>query len=180
MTTLHSERLILDELQDADAQFTLALLNDRAFIEHIGDREVRTLTQARAYLNDKAIPSYAINGFGMYAVRRRDTGETIGMCGLVKRDSLEDIDIGYGFLPTARGRGFALEAARLIKRWASEELHIARLVAIVSPANKPSITLLEKLGMQYESMIRLVGEEQEVCLYAWHCARDSSELPATS
>jgi RimJ/RimL family protein N-acetyltransferase len=180
MISLQSERLILQELQDADAPFTLTLLNDGDFIEHIGDRQVRSLSQARAYLNEKAIPSYALNGFGMYAVRRKDTGETIGMCGLVKRDSLEDIDLGYGFLPTARGRGFALEAARLVVGWASTELGLRRLVAIVSPANKPSIRLLEKLDMQYESMIRLADEEQEVCLYALDFLEDNSQLPPTS
>ena len=141
MTQIQTKRLTLDELQPSDAQFTLALLNDRAFIEHIGDRQVRTLEQAQTYLVEKVIPSYLIHGFGMYAVRLRDTGDTIGMCGLVKRDSLEDIDIGYGFLPTARGQGYALEAALLVKRWAAEELQLKRLVAIVSPLAKPVVAV---------------------------------------
>jgi ribosomal-protein-alanine N-acetyltransferase len=170
MKTLETARLIIDELNSEDALFMLEMLNDPAFIKYVFDRGVRTEEQSRAYIHDRVVASYEEHGFGMGAVRLKDSGEVIGMCGLVNRDSLEDIDIGYGFLPTARGRGFALEAAQLIKCWASEELQIARLVAIVSPANQPSITLLEKLGMQHESMIRLVGEEQEVCLYAWHCA----------
>jgi RimJ/RimL family protein N-acetyltransferase len=90
------------------------------------------------------------------------------MCGLVKRESLVDIDIGYGFLAAARGHGYALESALAIKRWAVETLGMVRLVAIVSPDNQPSVTLLEKLGMRFETMIRLVEGDEDICLYAWN------------
>ena len=167
MTHLETERLVLNELEIEDAQFLLVLLNDEAYIEHIGDREVRTLVQAETYLLNRVVASYNDNGFGMYAARLKSSGNTIGLCGLVKREGLDDIDIGYGFLPTARGKGYALEAAKCIKQWATEELRFKRLVAIVSPANKPSIALLENLGMHPESMVRLPGDPQEICLYAW-------------
>jgi RimJ/RimL family protein N-acetyltransferase len=167
VTHLETERLLLDELEIEDAPFLLSLLNDEAYIEHIGDREVRTLAQAEDYLLNRIVASYNNHGFGMYAARLKSNGDTIGLCGLVKRDGLEDIDIGYGFLPSARGKGYALEAARCVKQWAAEELRFKRLVAIVSPANKPSVTLLENLGMHLESMVRLPGDPMEICLYAW-------------
>ncbi len=167
MSILTTPRLHLDELVPEDASFALALLNDPDFIANVADRGVRTAAEAETYLLEGPIASYREHGFGMYAVRRRDNGETIGMCGLVKRPSLEDIDIGYGFLPGARGSGYALEAARAVFDFARENLGLRRIVAIVSPANHPSITLLEKLGMQHESMVRMPGEEQSIRLYVW-------------
>ena len=167
MTKLATERLIMDELGMEDAQFLLQSLNDEAFIKHIGDRGVRTLPEAEQYLINRVVPSYAENGFGMYAVRLKATGEALGMCGLVNRPGLDDIDLGYSFLPGARGRGYALEAAREILNWATGDLGIKRLVAIVSPDNRASIVLLEKLGMQFETMIQLPEDEQKICLYAW-------------
>ena len=167
---LETQRLTINELNPGDAAFVLELLNDSAFIQHIGDRNVRTLEQALAYLGEKVIPSYKRYGFGMYAVRLKQGDATVGMCGLVKRESLVDIDIGYGFLAAARGQGYALESALAIKLWAVETLGMERLVAIVSPDNQPSVTLLEKLGMSFESMIRLVEGDEDICLYAWNAA----------
>jgi ribosomal-protein-alanine N-acetyltransferase len=167
---LETRRLIIEELEPDDAPFTLALLNDEAFIQNIGDRGIRTVEQARQYLLEGAIASYLKNGFGMFAVRLRETGETLGMCGLVKRPGLDNVDIGYGFLPAARGQGYALEATRRVLSWATQDLKIKRLVAIVSTGNMPSRSLLEKIGMQFESMIRLPGDEQEICLYTWNAA----------
>jgi RimJ/RimL family protein N-acetyltransferase len=167
MSLLVTPRLVIDPLTEADSEFTVALLNDADFIANIGDRRVRTPEQAAAYLNEGPIASYARHGFGMYAVRLKKNGATIGMCGLVKRDSLPDVDIGYGFLPAYRGAGYALEAARAVMDWASGELGMERLVAIVAPGNRPSVALLEKLGMQAESMVRLSPEDQPIYLYAW-------------
>ena len=167
MTTLATERLIMDELGMEDAEFLLRSLNDEDFIKHIGDRGVRTLPEAEQYLINRVVPSYEENGFGMYVVRLKTTGEALGMCGLVNRPGLDDIDLGYSFLPGARGRGYAVEAARGILNWAIGDLGMKRLVAIVSPDNGASIALLEKLGMQFETMIQLPDDEEKICLYAW-------------
>ena len=168
MIKLETERLIIDEMQPAEAPFVLELLNDEAYIEHIGDRNIRTLEQAQEFLVEKVIASYARNGFGMYAVRLKRDGSLVGMCGLVKRESLVDIDIGYGFLSQARGHGYALESARCVMDWATTTLGLQRLVAIVSPTNTPSVTLLESLGLRFESIVKLEGEEDAVKLYAWN------------
>jgi ribosomal-protein-alanine N-acetyltransferase len=170
MTVLTTERLKLEELVPEDAAFALELLNDPDFIANVADRGLRTIPEAEKYLIDGPIASYREHGFGMYAIRRLDNDETIGMCGLVKRPGLEDIDIGYGFLPAARGHGFAREAARAVFDFARGELGLTRIVAIVSPGNAPSITLLENLGMHHESMVRLPGEEHSIRLYAWPAA----------
>ena len=150
---LQTPRLLIDPLTEDDAPFMLALLNDPDFIEHIADRGVRTLDQARQYLRDGPLASYRENGFGLWAVRPCEGGEPLGICGLVQRPTLSDVDIGYGFLPAARGRGLALEA-----------------VAIVTPANRASRSLLDHLGFAYESMIQLTPEAEALCLYGWEGA----------
>jgi len=101
----------------------------------------------------------------MAAVRRRDNGETVGMCGLVNRDSLDDIDIGYAFLPSARGKGYALEAAMAVMKMGVEDFGLSRLAAIMHPENSESRALAEKMGMSLDSMIRLTPQDEEICLY---------------
>ena len=164
---LHTPRLLIDPLTEDDAPFMLALLNDPDFILHIADRGVRSVDQARQYLRDGPLRSYRENGFGLWAVRPAAGGEPLGICGLVKRATLANADIGYAFLPAARGRGLALESARAVLDHAKDGLGLRRLLAIVTPGNQPSRQLLESLGFAYESMIQLTPEAEALCLYAW-------------
>jgi len=99
MFLLKTPRLRLRELSTSDAEFMLALLNDPDFIRHVGDRGVRTVESAREYIVKGPMQSYARNGFGLYLVELSETREKLGICGLVKREGLADIDIGFGFLP---------------------------------------------------------------------------------
>jgi ribosomal-protein-alanine N-acetyltransferase len=165
MRTLETSRLILDELTPQDAKFILQILNDRDFIHYVADRGIRTEAEARDYLADRVMASYREHGFGMAAVRRKDSGETIGMCGLVKRESLQHVDIGYAFLPEVRGKGYASEAALATVQMAREDFGLSRLVAIIHPDNKPSRALAEKIGMHFDTMIRLDIDEDKICLY---------------
>ncbi|MFV0276124.1 MAG: GNAT family N-acetyltransferase [Parahaliea sp.] len=167
MPPLTTERLLMAALTPNDAPHMLAVLNDPDFIANVADRGVRTLAQARRYIEDGPIASYREHGFGMYAVRLRESGEFLGLCGLVKRPQLADVDIGYGFLPAARGRGLALEAARAVWTHATGDLGLQRLVAIVSPHNAASIRLLEKLGLRYEGQVQLGPEDPLLRLYGW-------------
>ena len=167
MKTLQTPRLIIEPLDTNDAAFTLAILNDPDFIAYVGDREIRSLEDAETYILERIFPHYQAHGYGMAAVRRRDNGETIGMCGLVNRDSLDYVDIGYAFLPSARGEGFALEACEAVMKTGRNDFKLAELAAIISPENKASRALAVKLGMALEAMIRLAPEEEEICLYLW-------------
>ncbi len=166
LKTFQTERLTLRPMTQKDADFILELLNDPAFIRYIGDRKIRTLEGARTYISDGPVASYAKNGFGLYLVQRKESGEPMGMCGLIRRSTLKDVDIGYAFLPKFWSKGYALEAAREMKRYAQEELGLKRLVAVVDPENRPSIHLLEKLGMKFEKMVRLAADDIELKLFA--------------
>ena len=166
MTILETERLILRELQPDDAPFMLELLNEPSYILNIADRGVRDLDGARRYLEDRWRASYRQHGFGLWVVVERSSGMATGLCGLVRRDGLEDVDIGYAFLPAFWGRGYAIESALGVKAHARDVVGLSRLVAIVVPSNLPSVRVLERLGMSVERTLRLPGECTDLALYA--------------
>jgi RimJ/RimL family protein N-acetyltransferase len=166
LNILETERLLLRQFSTEDAEFILTLLNEPSFIQNIGDRGVRTLEDARAYLLNGPIASYAKNGFGLYLVVLKETDESIGMCGLIKRPVLEDADIGYAFLPKFWSKGYAVEAALAVRDYAKDVVGLKRLVAITDPANEGSIRVLEKIGLTFEKMIRLSEDDIELKLFA--------------
>ena len=161
-----SPRLRFDELGPDDADFILRLTNSEGWLRYIGDRGVRTEDDARRYLETGPMASYAAHGFGLYRVARRDTGVPIGICGLLRRATLSDVDLGFAFLPAHRGQGFAREAAAATLAYAHATLGLTRIVAIVSPENAASIRVLETLGMAQTGTVRLSADAEPVCLYA--------------
>jgi RimJ/RimL family protein N-acetyltransferase len=162
---LETERLLLRQFTTADAEFIFEQLNEPSFIQNIGDRGVRTLADANSYLVNGPIASYAKNGFGLYLVVLKETHEPIGMCGLIKRDGLDDVDIGYSFLPKFWSKGYAVEAALATKEYARDVIGLKRLVAITDPANEGSIRVLEKIGLRFEKMVRLSANDIELKLF---------------
>ena len=165
MTILETERLLIRQLSTEDAGFILELLNEPSFIRNIGDRGVRTIEGANAYILNGPVASYAKNGFGLYLVKLKETDESIGMCGLIKRDTLEDVDIGYAFLPRFWSKGYAFESARAVKEYAKNTIGLNRIVAIVDPENGGSIRVLEKIGLQFEKMVRLSEDDIDLKLF---------------
>ena len=166
MNILETERLTLRQFTAEDAPFILELVNEPSFIQNIGDRGVRSLADAVKYIEAGPVISYARNGFGLYLVQLKESGESIGMCGLIKRAALEDVDIGYAFLPKFWSKGYAVESALAVKEQA-HSLGLRRLVAIVDPANIGSIRVLEKLGLTFEKMVRLAADDIELKLFAF-------------
>jgi RimJ/RimL family protein N-acetyltransferase len=158
MQSLETERLILRPFTVDDAAFILRLVNEPSFIANIGDKGVRTVAQAADYLREGPIASYARHGHGLLAVVLRETRQPIGMCGLLKRDEFEDIDIGYAFLPEFWSRGFAREAALAVLEFARHGLGRKRIIALVSPGNAGSIRLLEGLGFSLSQAARTKTE----------------------
>ena len=165
MNTLETERLSLRHLSANDANFLIELLNDPSFIQNIGDRGVRTVQDAQAYVQNGPAASYAKNGFGLDLVILKDTGEPIGICGLIKRAALDDVDIGYAFLPRHWSKGYAVEATSAVKQYAKDVIGLRRLVAIVDPLNAGSIRVLEKIGFTFEKMVKLSEDDIELRLF---------------
>jgi len=158
-------RLILRQLNSRDARFILELLNDPSFIRFIGDKGARTLDDARQYIAEGPVTSYRNNGFGLYLVQVKDTSEQIGMCGLVKRDALLDVDIGFAFLPEFWSKGYALEACKAVMNLATAAFGIQRVVAITSTDNEASMRLLRKIGLHLDKTCELPGHQGPVNLF---------------
>ena len=150
-----------------DAEFMLQLLNEPSWLRFIGDRGVRTLEDACAYILNGPVAMYARLGFGFYIVELKDGQIPIGICGLVKRDFLDDVDIGYALLPRYWAKGYAYEAASAVMAYATRSLGLKRLIAITSPDNHRSARVLEKLGMRYERMVAYPDSAEEVRLFAF-------------
>jgi RimJ/RimL family protein N-acetyltransferase len=165
MIVLETERLTLRQMTPADAPFILQLLNEPSFIENIGDKGVRTLDDARNYILTGPMEMYRKHGFGLYRVDLKDTATPIGTCGLLKRDTLENADIGYAFLPKYWSKGYALEAATAVMAYGKDTLELDRIVAIVSPHNEGSIKVLQKIGLKFEKMMRLTPTDKEIKLF---------------
>jgi len=164
MIVCSTQRLVLRHMREDDATFVLELLTDPSFLKYIGDRGVHTLDDARAYIL-KAAAMYERYGFGLYTVELKDSGTRIGICGLLKRDALEDVDVGFAFLPRYWSKGYALEAASATMTHGREVLGLHRVVAITSPENEASIKLLKKIGFTFDRMIRLPGENADTRLF---------------
>lgn len=161
-----TQRLTLRWLTTDDADFVLALVNDPDWLRYIGDRGIRSVNDAVAYIETGPQAMYQRLGYGLFAVTRNRGGQSIGMCGLIQRDTLPGVDIGYALLPQYRRQGYALEAAQACVTLARDQFGIRRLLAITSPDNAPSTGLLGKLGLRFEQLLELVPGSDPVALYA--------------
>ena len=127
-----------------------------------------TTAEARTYLRENIISSYEKNGFGLYLVVLQDDATPIGCCGLIDRDGLPDVDIGYAFLAAYRRQGYATEAAEAVMAYGKTTVGLQRIVGITAVANQPSIKILEKVGLRFEKRITLPGDDEEVMLFGWN------------
>ena len=166
MKVLETERLLLRRLTIDDAPFVLRLVNEPSWLRYIGDRGVKTIEDARNYLLKGPLAMYARLGFGLYLSILREGDVPIGLCGLIKRDTLPDVDIGFAYLPEFRGRGYAREAAQAVLEHAKGRLGLDHVVAITSPDNGDSIKLLASIGFTFDQTLSLVAGDPAVNLYS--------------
>jgi len=163
---LETERLRLRELTLEDTPFIIELLNSPGWLQFIGDRNVRTEAEAKAYLENGPLKSYRENGYGLYLVEKKDDTLSVGMCGILNRETLDNPDIGFAFLPPYTAQGYAFESASSMLLYARNKLKIPKICAITVPDNIKSISLLEKLGMKFEKKIRLQEDKEELLLHS--------------
>ena len=166
MTIFETQRLCVRRLTEDDAPFLFELMNDASWLRFIGDRGIRTEADARNNLRQGPIPMYERYGFGLSLVTLKEGGTPLGICGVLKRDSLEDPDLGFAFLPRYAGRGFAREAAQGTLAHARGSLGLRRVVAITLKENVRSVLLLERLGFVFEREIQLTPTGSVLQLYA--------------
>ena len=164
--TIRTNRLELRQFRDDDAGFILELLNEPEFRRFIGDKGVRSLDDARDYLQQGPIASYAEHGFGILRANCAMSGDALGMCGLVWRQEFDDPDLGFAFLARHWSKGYASEAARTVLEYARVELGLRRVIAMADDDNRASVRVLEKLGFEFETRVTMPGETSDVGRYA--------------
>ena len=162
---LETRRLVLDELTTDDAEFILELVNEEPFLRNIGDKGVRNQADACQYILTGPVASYERHGHGLYRVALKKAGVPIGICGVLKRDGLEDPDVGFAFLERHWANGYAFESATAVLEHARKTLGLGRILAITSPDNEASVGLLAKLGFVFERTTRLPGVEGDVKVF---------------
>ncbi|PDZ03411.1 alanine acetyltransferase [Bacillus cereus] len=165
MIVLETERLVLRWFDIKDAPFILELVNDPAWIQFIGDKRIKNLDDAKKYILNGPVDMYNKMGFGLYIVERKEDLTPLGMCGLIKRDSLEDVDIGFAFLEKFRSKGYGFESASAVVDYGVQKLGLKRIVAITTIDNINSGKLLEKVGLQFEKIISDSGEDLKLFGY---------------
>jgi RimJ/RimL family protein N-acetyltransferase len=163
---LQTVRLSLRHFDRGDAPFIFELLNEPSWLQHIGDKGIKTLGDAERYIQDGPVTMYAQRGFGLYLVELTGGSEAVGMCGLIKRDTLEDVDLGFAFLSRFWGNGYAYESAAAVMSYARMRLGIDRILAITSPNNEASTKLLRKLGFTLERLITATDGGQDLMLHS--------------
>lgn len=166
MKILETERLIIREIIESDAEFILDLLNQPSFIKYIGDRNVRTIEDAKNFLETRYRKSYADNGYGLFLVESKESGTSLGICGFVKRDNFQYADIGFAFLPQFEKRGYALESAAAMMKYGKEILGFEEVLAITTQDNESSGKLLNKLGFKFDELIEMPNNEV-LKLFSW-------------
>lgn len=170
MKILETERLLIRELIESDAEFILDLLNQPSFIKYIGDRNVRTVEEAKHFLETRYRKSYEDNGYGLYLVelstQHSELRTPVGICGFVKRDNFQYADIGFAFLPQFEKKGFAVESASALMKYGQEVLGFKEVLAITTQDNESSGRLLEKIGFKFDELIEMPNNEV-LKLFSW-------------
>ena len=163
--SFETERLNLNPTSIEDAQFIFELLNSPKFINNIGDRNIKTLEDAKTYILEKTQPQFNEMGFGNYTMKTKSDGIKIGTCGLYKREGLKNIDIGFALLPEYERKGYAYEAANRLKRAAFNEFQLDNLLAITTIENNASQNLITKLGLKLKGTTILPNDNEQLLLY---------------
>lgn len=171
---LETQRLVLRWLGLEDAEFILGLLNEPSFLRFVGDKKVRTVDAAREYLATGPLDSYQRHGFGLYLVVEKSSCAAAGICGLIRRQSLDDVDVGFALLPEFWRRGYASEAAAAVIELGRTTFGLHRIVAVTQADNVGSIRTLQKLGMRFERTVRLSANGGELQLFATVDGREAA------
>lgn len=167
-TAIFTDKLLISPFTIEDAPFLFELMNSPSWLKFIGDRGIKTVNDAKDFIFNKHFVNYKENGFGSYKVTLIETGNPIGTCGFFKREGLQDVDLGFAFLPEYEGQGFAFESATTLLEIFQKNTDFKRVVAITLPENTKSIALLERLGFHEEKSIQLSTTDEELMLFGFN------------
>lgn len=160
-----TNRLRLRKLEENDADFVFHLVNEPSFIKNIGDRGVRSVADAVQFIRESYWTNQKKPGYGQFLVELKENCHPIGMCGILYRDSLQVSDVVFAFLPEYWGKGYAIEAADAMCKYARSALGVDNIVGLTSEDNPPSIKILKKLGMKFERVVKMSADDPGTSLY---------------
>lgn len=166
MIPIETQRLHIQEATLTDADFIYELLNSPTWLEHIGNRGIRTSADAEAYIQNSLLASYREHGFGLWKVSVKDTNASLGICGFLKRDYLNAPDIGFAQLPQFEGFGYMLEACRSVMDYGVSALNFPKVLAVTTSNNVRSQKLLSKLGFSEIGTVQPSNKETPFRLYS--------------
>jgi len=154
---LQTERLLLREYTEADAPKFFELNSDPEVMRYVPDEPLKSVDQARQILISHPLVDYRQRGYGRWACILKCSGEHIGFCGPKYLKEIDDVDLGFRFVPSQWGKGLATEAALASIQYSFNELGLDHIIGLAEPENRGSIRVLEKIGMQFTEMVRLFG-----------------------
>jgi len=145
---IETERLLLRTFTLEDAELVYNLNLDPEVIRYTGD-PLKDVDHARQVLEQTILPQYALYNHGRWAVHIKPELEFIGWCGLKNRPERNEVDLGYRFIKSSWGKGYATEAAFACLKYGFEKLDLEKITGRAMPQNVGSLRVLEKCGMQY-------------------------------
>jgi len=160
---LETARLRLREFVPQDADAMLAVLGDPVAMQYYPAPFDR---QGVAEWIGKNVGRYQRDGYGLWAMVLKDSGELIGNCGCILQEveGTSHIEIGYHVRRDLWGNGYATEAARACMEYAFAKLEVARVISMIRPENMQSRRVAEKNGLTCEKVIFWRGYQH--CIYA--------------
>jgi ribosomal-protein-alanine N-acetyltransferase len=163
--SFETERLIIRPMSLDDADLILELYNMPKFIEFIGDRNIKSLSDAENYIKAKFLPQFEKSGFGNYLIVLKEGNQKIGGVGIFEREGLDIVDIGFSVLERFEGKGLMFEAAQKVKSIGMDDFGLTKISAITVKDNFSSQKLIEKLGLKFQKYVTLPNETEELMYY---------------
>lgn len=160
-----TERLIIRPMSPEDADLIFELYNMPKFIKFIGNRHIRTLSDAENYIKNKFLPQFEKLGFGNYLVILKEGNKKIGGVGIFEREGLDVVDIGFSVLEEFEGKGYVFEAAQKVKSIGMDEFGLKKISAITTKDNYSSQKLIERLGLKFQKFVTIPEDSEELMYY---------------
>lgn len=157
MYILETERLYLRELTINDAENFYLLNEDKDVLKYTGDKRFKNIEEAAEFL--KNYDQYKKYGFGRWAVISKHNNAFLGWCGLKFSPELNETDIGFRFFKKYWNKGYASEAAKACLKIGSEKFNQKSIIGRAMKQNKPSVRVLEKLGLVFHKSFSFDGQE---------------------
>ena len=168
---LLTDRLILRDITEADAELLFELDSDREVMRYIGPRPADEVESYRDRTREVYVPYQAHPWHGLRIVLDRASGEFLGWVfarpATASKNAREmgwtrpdEVEVGYRFRRSAWGRGVATEASMPLVQIALEDPETTAIVACALEGNAASLRVLHKLGLERVGEVRLPETNQ--------------------